>query len=81
MQTLYKRSITYKGMVFEYALYKTQSGYTVSVSKKAQDETMSSSVPIDVDEKEALRLIKALQKSRVTPVSLIEAMADREMVQ
>lgn len=81
MQTLYKRSITYKGMVFEYALYKTQSGYTVSVSKKAQDETMSSSVPIDADEKEALRLIKALQKSRVTPVSLIEAMADREMVQ
>lgn len=81
MQTLYKRSITYKGMVFEYALYKAQSGYTVSVSKKAQDETMSSSVPIDVDEKEALRLIKALQKSRVTPVSLIEAMADREMVQ
>lgn len=81
MQTLYKRSITYKGMVFEYALYKTQSGYTVSVSKKAHDETMSSSVPIDVDEKEALRLIKALRKSRVTPVSLIEAMADREMVQ
>lgn len=78
MQVLYKDHIIRRGMEIEYVLYRTENGYTAEVSKRIGDEVEASSCPICADEKEALRLIKALQKSRVTPCSLTEAMNGRD---
>ncbi len=77
MKLLYQNQITRRNMRVEYLLYRTQDGYTAEVRKYEGETVETASHPLDSDQKESLRLIKALQKSRVTPYSLHEALEDR----
>lgn len=77
MKLLYQKEITHRSMTVEYLLYQTKDGFTAEVKKREGENVETASHPIGTDRKESLRLIRALQKSRVTPYSLHEALADR----
>lgn len=81
MKPLYQTQLVRRNMTIEYLLYQVDTWYIIEVKKYEGEITEASSYPINTDEKEALRLTKALKKSRVTPCSLHDAMNDRDVKQ
>lgn len=81
MKPLYQTQLVRRNMTIEYLLYQVDTWYIIEVKKYESEITEASSYPINTDEKEALRLTKALKKSRVTPCSLHDAMNDRDVKQ
>lgn len=79
MKPLYQTQLVRRNMAIEYLLYQVDTWYIIEVKKYEGEITEASSYPINTDEKEALRLTKALKKSRVTPCSLHDAMNDRDV--
>lgn len=79
MKPLYQTQLVRRNMAIEYLLYQVDTWYIIEVKKYEGEITEASSYPINTDKKEALRLTKALKKSRVTPCSLHDAMNDRDV--